>query len=442
MGVFGRAFFGAALLLAGATAPALAARATLVVDAEGGRILHAENANLRSFPASTTKMMTAYLAFEALAKGELKLDEELPVSAHAAGQGGQSLELEPGTRIKARDALLGMLVESANDAAVVLAERLGGGEAAFAERMTAKARELGMARTRFRNASGLNHPEQVVTARDMAVLALALLRDFPDRYGLFATRGFAHKGESYTTVNGFLVNYPGADGIKTGFTCAAGYNLVASAVRGGRRLVAVVLGETSRGERAGTVAELMNAGFAKPSAENARTLADLDPVQTGEPDPPPQGVIAESCASIIATPGAPNVGLAGVGLAGLGAPGLRAAGWSVEVAGGFADPATARAVGSRMLVREPGLRGGRISVLQRRGGGPLGFRPLVLGLTEPAAKQACFRMRQRGLRCIVLSPQNLVAAAEQAAMLSRAAAPAKAAPAKADPAGAAKPARR
>lgn len=438
MGVFGRAFFGAALLLAGASAPALAARATLVVDAEGGRILHAENANLRSFPASTTKMMTAYLAFEALAKGELTLDEELSVSAHAAGQGGQSLELEPGTRVKARDALLGMLVESANDAAVVLAERLGGGEAAFAERMTAKARELGMARTRFRNASGLNHPEQVVTARDMAVLALALLRDFPDRYGLFATRGFAHKGESYTTVNGFLVNYPGADGIKTGFTCAAGYNLVASAVRNGRRLVAVVLGETSRGERAGTVAELMNAGFARPPAENARTLTDLDPVQTGEPDPPPQGVIAESCASIIATPGAPGVGLTGMGLTGMGlagsgAPGLRAAGWSVEVAGGFADPATARAAGSRMLVREPGLRGGRIGVLQRRGGGPLGFRPLVLGLTEPAAKQACFRMRQRGLRCIVLSPQNLVAAAEQAAMLSRAAAAAK---------GAAKPARR
>ncbi|HYH21649.1 MAG TPA: D-alanyl-D-alanine carboxypeptidase family protein [Azospirillum sp.] len=420
MGVFGGAVLGAALLLAGASASgvALAARATLVVDADGGRVLHAENANLRSFPASTTKMMTAYLAFEALAKGELKLDEDLAVSAHAAGQGGQSLELEPGTRIKARDALVGMLVESANDAAVVLAERLGGGEAAFAERMTAKARELGMARTRFRNASGLNHPEQVVTARDMAVLALALLRDFPDRYGLFATRGFAHKGESYTTVNGFLVNYPGADGIKTGFTCAAGYNLVASAVRGGRRLVAVVLGETSRGERAGTVAELMNAGFAKPAPEPARTLADLDPTQTGEPDPPPQGVIAESCASIIATPGAP-----GVGLAGLGVPGVRAAGWSVEVVGGFADPATARAIGNRTLAREPTLRGGRIGVLRRRGGGVLGFRPLVLGLTEQAAKQGCFRMRQRGLRCIVLSPQHLVAAAEQAAMLSRAAKP-------------------
>ncbi|HEY0833484.1 MAG TPA: D-alanyl-D-alanine carboxypeptidase family protein, partial [Azospirillum sp.] len=333
-GGLARAIVGAALLLTGAAAPALAARATLVVEAEGGRVLHAENANLRSFPASTTKMMTAYLAFEALARGELKLDEELPVSAHASGQGGQSLELAPGTTIKARDALLGMLVESANDAAVVLAERLGGGEAAFAERMTAKARELGMGRTRFRNASGLNHPEQVVTARDMAVLALALLRDFPDRYGLFATRGFAHKGASYTTVNGFLVNYPGADGIKTGFTCAAGYNLVASAVRGGRRLVAIVLGETSRGERAGMVAELMNAGYARPAPEPARTLADIDPDTTGEPDPPPQGVIAESCASIIATPGAPSAGLAA-----LGAAGARGAGWSVEVAGAFADRA-------------------------------------------------------------------------------------------------------
>lgn len=389
--------------------PAAAARATLVVEAGSGAVLHVENANLRSFPASTTKLMTLYLTFEALAKGELSLDEDLPVSARAAGQGGQSLDLGVGTTVKARDAILGTLVESANDAAVVLAERIAGSEDAFAERMTAKAADLGMTRSRFRNASGLNHPEQVVTARDLAVLAFALMRDFPDRYPLFATRGFRHRGVGYTTVNGFLANYPGADGLKTGFTCAAGYNLVASAVRDGRRLVAIVLGEESRGERAETVADLMNAGFAKAAPPDAPTLASIEPTAAAEPDPPADGVIAASCASIVAVAGAPSAGRpSGV------------IGWSVEVAGGYGSQAQATAAGRRVVGAESWLRGGRLAVLPVRGGGVLRWRPIVYGLMQRSAQGACVALRRKRTYCRVLSPAIVSAAIEQAAMVSRA----------------------
>ena len=277
---------------------ASAYRASLVLDADTGVILHADKPNLRSFPASITKMMTVYLAFEALKSGKLKLDEDLPISVRAASQTGQSLRLRQGSTIKTRDAILGTIIESANDAAVVLAERLGGTESDFAELMSRKARALGMTRSEFRNASGLNHPEQVVTARDMALLALALLRNFPDQYSYFSTRSFSHRGSTFNSVNGFLVNYKGADGIKTGFTCAAGYNLVASAVRDGRRIVAVVLGETSRGGRAGTIAHLMDTAYAMPDPKPPVTIHDIDPARTHEPDLPAIGVISPTCGTI------------------------------------------------------------------------------------------------------------------------------------------------
>lgn len=389
-----------------AAAPAQAARATLVVEADSGAVLHADQPNLRSFPASTTKLMTLYLVFEALAKGELSLDEDLPVSAHAAAQGGQSMNLREGGTIKARDAIFGTIVESANDAAVVLAERIGGTEEAFAGRMTEKAQALGMTRSRFRNASGLNHPEQTVTARDMAVLARALMRDFPDRYALFGTRGFTHGRWRYATVNSFLVNYSGADGLKTGFTCAAGYNLVASAVRDGRRLIAVVLGETSRGERAETVAQLMSTGFARQAWEDAKSLDGLAPEATGEPDPPAQGVIAESCAAVAAVAGVPAVS------------GGRAAGWSVEIGGAFRNRALASAAGTRVLAREASLKGGRLSVLPAPGGARR-FRPVIAGLGETAAQSACRKLRGAKQPCTVLSPALRSAAVDRAAPIGR-----------------------
>ena len=277
-------------------------------------------------------MMTVYLAFEALKSGKLKLDEDLPISVRAASQTGQSLRLRQGSTIKTRDAILGTIIKSANDAAVVLAERLGGTESDFAELMSRKARALGMTRSEFRNASGLNHPEQVVTARDMALLALALLRKFPDQYSYFSTRSFSHRGSTFNSVNGFLVNYKGADGIKTGFTCAAGYNLVASAVRDGRRIVAIVLGETSRGGRAGTIAHLMDTAYAMPNPKPPVTIHDIDPARTNDPDLPAIGVISPTCGNAISVPGTSVQGLPNPPNA------SRPEAWSIE----FGGPSTPR----------------------------------------------------------------------------------------------------
>jgi D-alanyl-D-alanine carboxypeptidase len=389
---------------------ASAYRASLVLDAETGVILHADQPNLRSFPASTTKMMTVYLAFEALKSGRLKLDEDLPISVRAASQTGQSLRLRQGATIKTRDAILGTIIESANDAAVVLAERLGGTESDFAEMMSRKARSLGMTRSEFRNASGLNHPEQVVTARDMALLALALLRNFPDQYSYFSTRSFSHRGSTFNSVNGFLANYKGADGIKTGFTCAAGYNLVASAVRDGRRIVAVVLGETSRGGRAETIARLMDTAYAMPDPKNPDpkinvTIHDIDPARTRDPDLPAVGVISPTCGSFVSVPGLPN------------APTVsRADAWSIEFGGTFNTKAKAVDAARKLMRSHAAVLGGGMMTTIERG---RKFRPIILNMDERQATAACKRLRQAKAYCVVVTPKNLHATIAKAAVKQR-----------------------
>jgi D-alanyl-D-alanine carboxypeptidase len=384
---------------------ASAYRASLVLDADTGVILHAEQPNLRSFPASTTKMMTVYLAFEALKSGKLKLDEDLPISVRAASQTGQSLRLRQGATIKTRDVILGTIIESANDAAVVLAERLGGTESDFAEMMSRKARSLGMTRSEFRNASGLNHPEQVVTARDMALLALALLRNFPDQYSYFSTRSFSHRGSTFNSVNGFLANYKGADGIKTGFTCAAGYNLVASAVRGGRRIVAVVLGETSRGGRAVTIARLMDTAYAMPDPKTHVTIHDIDPARTSDPDLPAVGVISPACGDAISVPGLPN------------APTVsRADAWSIEFGGTFNTKAKATDAARKLMRSHAAVLGGGMMTTIERG---RKFRPIILNMNERQATAACKRLRQAKAYCVVVTPKNLHATIAKAAVKQR-----------------------
>lgn len=406
-------------LLVASGGTALAARASIVVEAESGRVLQASSINLRSFPASTTKMMTLYLAFEALKGGRLSLGEMLPVSARASGQSGQSLGLVKGQKIAVRDAILGSIVESANDAAVVLAERLGGSEDAFAQLMTEKARSLGMTRTTFRNATGLNHPEHATTARDLALLALALLHDFPKEYAYFATRSLTVGKARFTTVNGFLVNYRGADGIKTGFTCAAGYNLVASAVHDGRRLVAVVLGETTKGGRGAVVARVLDAGFRQPRASEGITLADLDPARTHDVDPPPQGVIAEECAAIVARAGAPNAGNGMDPPAGRIERAAALSGWGVDV--GWGRPGEGEALrAARQVQASNGMsfRRGRISAVRSGIPGHVFYRPLVVGLDEASATMGCAIIRQNGGYCMVLNPLTLTAAGRRSATMS------------------------
>ena len=243
-------------------APVLVAE-SIVIDAETGRVLNAVNADAITYPASLTKMMTLYLTFEALNAGRLRLDQYLPVSAEAASRAPTKLGLRPGESIAVQDLILGLVTRSANDAASALAEGLAGSEPAFAEHMTRKARQLGMTNTVYRNASGLPDPDQYTTARDEAQLALALYHDFPREYRYFATRQFYFRGSLIHNHNHLLDWYEGADGIKTGYIGASGFNLAASAVRNGHRLIGVIMGGPSAGTRDREMAALLDRGFAE-----------------------------------------------------------------------------------------------------------------------------------------------------------------------------------
>ncbi|WP_448585902.1 D-alanyl-D-alanine carboxypeptidase family protein [Thermaurantiacus sp.] len=252
--------------------------AALLVDTGTGEVLYSRQADAERYPASITKVMTLYLVFERLAAGQLRFDEPVTLSARAAAQRPSKLGLPAGERLTVDQAIRALATKSANDVALALAEHLAGSEARFAELMTLRARQLGMARTRFVNPHGLPDPRQVTTARDIATLSLALLRDFPQYYGYFQQQQFVFGGRVFPNHNHLLRTMPGVDGIKTGYTAAAGYTLAASAVRDGRRLVAVVLGGPSRTARDGNVESLLASGFAvlAARARGQRTqVADL-----------------------------------------------------------------------------------------------------------------------------------------------------------------------
>ncbi len=255
-----------------------AGKASIVIQYDTGKVLHAVDPDTRLYPASLTKMMTLYLAFEALRRGHLRLDDKLRVSRHAAGMPPSKLGLEAGGGITVKDAILALITKSANDAAVVMAEALGGTEHQFAQWMTRKAHALGMNRTSFHNASGLPNSLQLSTARDMATLARALIRDFPEYYRLFATDEFTFRGRRHKNHNRLLQSYRGADGIKTGYTRASGFNLATSAVRRGSRLIAVVLGRKSPRSRNGHAARILDRAFARMSSSDFGKL----------PGPPPR----------------------------------------------------------------------------------------------------------------------------------------------------------
>jgi D-alanyl-D-alanine carboxypeptidase len=242
--------------------PAWAAKyASIVVDMESAQVLHARNADELRHPASLTKVMTLYLTFDALDSGKLKLSDRLPVSKAASRQPPSKLGLKAGSTIKVEDAIKALVTKSANDVAVVLAEKLGGTEKKFAIKMNDKARELGLESTTFYNASGLPDARQVTTARDMARLAEAILVDHKDRYRYFATPRFTYGKATYKNHNTLLQSVEGVDGIKTGYTNASGYNLMSSAERNGRRVIAVMLGGATSRSRDAHVADLIEAAF-------------------------------------------------------------------------------------------------------------------------------------------------------------------------------------
>ena len=252
------------VLVAGAVNPAAArpSRATMVVDWKSGRVLSSYNPDKLHAPASLTKVMTLYLVFEALAKNRLKIDQPLRISRHAQFARPSRLGLRAGRTITVRQAILALVTKSANDAAAVLAEALGGSEANFGRMMTARARSLGMLRTTFRNASGLPARGQLTTARDLAILARAIISKYPQHYHYFSTRAFVYRGRVYRNHNRLLGRYPGVDGLKTGYVRASGHNLIVSARnKTGRRVIAIVLGGRSRRDRDVRMTALLNRSF-------------------------------------------------------------------------------------------------------------------------------------------------------------------------------------
>jgi D-alanyl-D-alanine carboxypeptidase len=368
--------------------------AAIVVDATTGDELFAVNADEPRYPASLTKMMTLYMVFEALEHRRVSTTTRLRVSAHAAGQEPSKLGLRAGSTITVRDAIMALVTKSANDAAATIAENLGGSEVQFARMMTRRAQQLGMRNTSFRNASGLPHPQQFTTARDMATLGERLIRDFPQRYAYFSVRSFDWKGRDIPNHNRLLADYDGADGIKTGFINASGFNLVGSAARNGTRLVAAVFGGASGRERDEHMMALLDQGFATarraPPTDMmmARAMPRLMPSAEAAPIAVPRPltpVIARATPAPRATARA----------ASRPAPTPRGGAWAVQV-GAFESQ------GPALSAARSAARGkGTAEVERVKVAGRWYYRARVSDLSASVARQAC---RGRRGPCMVIPP--------------------------------------
>jgi D-alanyl-D-alanine carboxypeptidase len=392
---------------------------SIVIDVETGRVLSEMNADAITYPASLTKMMTLYLTFEALNSGRLGLDQYLPVSSEAASKSPTKLHLVPGDSVQVHDLILGIVTKSANDAAAVLAEGLAGSEPAFADRMTAKARQLGMTSTVYRNASGLPDPEQRTTARDVAQLALALYHDFPREYRYFATREFFFRGRVILTHNHLLDWYEGADGIKTGYIGASGFNLAASAVRNGHRLIGVVMGGRSAGSRDREMAALLDQGFSEvgagailvagrevPSPSAAPVVAETD-----QPEPVrPREKIGQlaKAARKIAAHLSPVAKAEAAPIAHQLRTPAETDRWSIQL-GAFRD-GTAAEQAARSAATVPGARGKPVQIVQpSKGGKEHVYRARLLNFSPQEAQGACAVLHKKKIECSVVPPPVRVA---------------------------------
>jgi len=282
--------------------------AAIVVDAATGEVLYERNQDAQRYPASISKIMTLYLTFDALASGRLKLTDPVVVSAHAASMSPSKLGLRPGESISVDEAMRAVAVLSANDMAVALAEKIGGSESRFASLMTLRAQELGMMNTHYVNASGLPDVRQISSARDIATLSRAVMRDYPQYYSYFSIKRLDFRGRTVINHNHLLQKMPGVDGLKTGFINASGFNLAASAVRDNHRLIAVVLGGNSTAARDAHVEDLLDTGFAVlkrrqlgQNVQFAQLLAEPAPIGTISRPPTEEGSADQAGVQIVLT---------------------------------------------------------------------------------------------------------------------------------------------
>jgi len=397
--------------------------ASIVIDADTGQVLRQRNADKRLYPASLTKMMTLYLAFEALERGEFTLDSRLKVSQNAANEPASKLGLRRGSTISMRDALQSCATKSANDAATVIAEALGGSKANFAKLMTAKALQLGMKNTRFKNPHGLTARGQLSTARDMSILGRRIFEDFPDHYSMFSRKRFKYGGRNYRATNKLLGKYDGADGIKTGYTRASGFNLVASAEQDGRRVIGVVFGGRSSASRNRHMREILDEGFAKLPAR-ATVMAysgalEETPMPRAKPSRRDDPAIAEPLVASLPTtapkaitamrtqtdPWAVANGLLALQRMIVPQPEseTRAMGeWAVQV-GAYRNLDQAEQILEKAkAMRSPQLSRAEPVVSRRDSGGRPIYRARFYGLAKGQAENACRSLSRRGIACFAL----------------------------------------
>lgn len=404
----------ALLALACAAAPAAAQEryAAFVANMDSGEVLHAVRDGASRHPASLTKVMTLYMLFEAIKRGELTLESPLPVSAEAASRPASRLGVRAGGSITVEDAVRALIVQSANDVAVVVAEALAGDEDAFAAAMTRRAAELGLTATRFSNASGLHDRAQVTTARDMARLAHAMRRDFPEYFDYFAETRFRWGETVHRTHNTLVGRTPGVTGLKTGYIRASGFNIAVTAERDGQPIVAVVMGGASPAARDAHARELVEAAYAMLDGRRLGTrLASLDvprlnpvreqetltaelsgmlrPTAQGSAGPaaaPAQVAFAEPAFLSAAAPDAPSE-------------------WSIQI-GAYGSEIAARA----RLDAVAQLGVGELSVGARPLAQPLQrgdrrlWRARFTGLSADSARTACARLSSRGEPCFTVAP--------------------------------------
>jgi D-alanyl-D-alanine carboxypeptidase len=349
--------------------------AHIVVDAATGRVLEAYNASRRAHPASLTKLMTLYLTFQQLESGKLTLNTRMRVSRHAAAQQPTKLWLRHGSTITVREAILGITTRSANDAAVVLAEHLGRSEAHFAHLMNLEARKLGMKRTVFYNASGLPNRRQWTTARDMALLAVALIHRYPEYYHFFGVRAFRFNGHTVYGHNHLLDECEGVDGMKTGYVSASGFNIVTSAKRDGRRLVGVVLGGRTARARDVQMAALMDRGFG-------------------------HGIAHHSAAEALATLTLPNPLLGKLAKPERVSTSAGGGSWVIEIGGNFSTQSSVRRVLKSARLSAPSLRhNGHGIVVALRG---RRYRARFSHLEGTEAMAACTALKRKKYSCRIV----------------------------------------
>jgi D-alanyl-D-alanine carboxypeptidase len=455
-----------ALVLAGPIAAPLTASsaearvyADIIVDAVTGEVLRSRSADTQAYPASLTKMMTLYLLFEAVQNGKYSLESKFTASARAAGMPATNLSLRPGQTITVEQAIMALVVRSANDVATVIGETLGGTESEFARMMTEKARSLGMMNTTFRNASGLPDSGQVTTARDMVTLAKHLIVDFPGFYHYFSTTKFVFNGVTYKGHNRLMMAYEGADGLKTGYIRASGFNLAFSAVRDGRRLIGVVLGGQTAASRDAQMAKLMDAAFdlagpvlmaavepppdkpdpnvptlpvllaANPALQTATTPAAVETpaagtiaavIDTALLEPMAQPTVpapTTATSTITQVPLSNGVSLSDTGQGDLGEAGLPTAPptdpnalWGIQV-GAFSKFEAAQTAATNAGQRAPEQLGAaRIQVEQLVNELGTIYRARLVGIGERAAFDACRTLQALDQPCIVLKAGAIVAA--------------------------------